>query len=84
MLGTRERREGVPVPFFGEAGFADVWDGFEASAARPFPSNPAAGFKSLIMRHTVQRKTPNCRGHLTVESHVLHLPVVRSFSALCA
>lgn len=40
-----------------------------------------SGTRSLMVRHTVQRKTFKSLGHRTVESQVMHLPVIRSRSA---
>ena len=83
MSETHERCQEYLVPFLSGPGFEGVNEGFGASGARMFPGNSADGFKSLIMRHTVQRNVWTWRGHLITESHVLHLPVTRSFSACC-
>ena len=74
---------GFMVPLLDRSGFEEGVVAFGPSASRPSIDNPAAGFKSFTMRHTVQRKTSKCLGHLTRESHVMHLPVTKSFSPFC-
>lgn len=72
---------GFLVPFLGRSGDDVVVLG--PSAWRLSVDNPAPSFKSFTMRHTVQRNTSKCLGHLTRESHVLHLPVTSSCSPFC-
>lgn len=66
------------VPFFDGPVLAGIIEPLPDSAA--IVDSPANGFKSLTIRHTVQRKTSKYPGHLTNESHVAHLPVTTSFS----
>ena len=39
-----------------------------------------SGMRSLMVRHTVHLKTLSSFGHRTVESHVMHFPVINSRS----
>ncbi len=74
---------GFMVPFLGRSGLEEGVIVNAPSALRPSVDKSAPGFKSFTIRHTVQRNTSKCLGHLTRESHVLHLPVMRSFSPFC-
>ena len=77
----RSFNTGFVVPFRARSEFEDgAAVVFGPSASWPSINNRAPGFKSFTMRHTVQRNTFKCLGHLTRELQVMHLPVTRSFS----
>lgn len=66
--------------------FAEVSASLEPR--RPLPrwllEAVVCGTRSFIVRHTVQRNTFKPLGHRTVESQVMHLPVIRSRSTALA
>ena len=46
----------------------------------PNLTSNATGLRSLMVKQTVHLKTCNSFGHLTVESQVIHFPVLKSLS----
>ncbi len=75
---------GTALPLLAVLGLDDVGASLGFSIGGASPDRADTGFNSLTIRHTVHLNTSKYFGHRTKESQVAHLPVMRSFSPICA